>query len=65
MDEEGRKTYMLPPRSLICKVTTAEPIQIMAKTPEKTAASCSSRAPRARRKLRRRLKRSGPLAHSY
>ena len=52
---------MLPPRSLICRVTTASAIQIMAKTPLKTSERCFSRAFRESRKERRRLKRSGPL----
>ena len=31
-----RNTYIFPPSSLICKVTTASPIQTIEKTPEKT-----------------------------
>lgn len=54
-------TYMLPPRSLIWKVTTASAIQIMAKTPLKTNERWSSRALIERRKDRSRQKSSGPL----
>lgn len=55
---------MLPPRSLIWKVTTASAIQIMAKTPLKTNERWSSRALIERRKDRSKQKSSGPLEES-
>lgn len=54
---------MLPPRSLIWKVTTASAIHIMAKTPLKTNERWSSRALIERRKDKSRQKSSGPLKH--
>lgn len=52
---------MLPPRSLIWKVTIASANQIMAKTPLKTSLRWSSRALIERRKESSRQKSSGPL----
>jgi len=51
---------MLPPRSLICIVTTASPIHTMAKTPEKTRSFCLPPAPQDRNKLSSKQKMSGP-----
>lgn len=51
---------MLPPSSLICSVTTASPIQTMAKTPEKTRSFWSPFAPHERNRLSSRQKMSGP-----
>ena len=53
-------TYMLPPRSLICSVTTASPIHTMAKMPEKTRSFWLSCAPRERNRLSSRQKIRGP-----
>jgi hypothetical protein len=53
-------SYMLPPSSLICIVTTASPIHTMAKTPEKTRSLCWLPAPHDRNKLSSRQKMSGP-----
>lgn len=53
--------YMLPPKSLICIVTTASPIQTNAKTPEKTPIFCSLDFVIDNNKLRSRQKMSGPL----
>ena len=52
---------MFPPSSLICAVTTASPIQMKAKTPEKTRVFCSDEAVIERSRLRSRQKMSGPL----
>lgn len=52
---------MLPPRSLICAVTTASPIQIKAKTPEKTMVFCSDEAVMESKRLSNKQKMSGPL----
>jgi hypothetical protein len=52
---------MVPPRSLIWKVTIASAIQIIAKTPLKTCERWSSRALIERRNDRSRQKSSGPL----
>ena len=54
--------YMLPPKSLICVVTTASPIQINANTPENTPVVCSLDLVIDNNKLRRRQKMSGPLS---
>lgn len=54
-------TCMFPPRSLICVVTTASPIQTSAKTPEKTAVFCLLDAVIDRSKLRSRQNINGPL----
>jgi hypothetical protein len=51
---------MLPPRSLICIVTTASPTHTRAKTPEKTRSLCCPPAPHERNKLSSRQKMSGP-----
>ena len=51
---------MLPPSSLICSVTTASPIQTMAKTPEKTRSFWSPFAPHERNRLSSKQKMSGP-----
>jgi hypothetical protein len=56
-----QQTYMVPPRSLIWKVTIASAIQIIAKTPLKTCERWSSRALIERKKDRSRQKSSGPL----
>lgn len=55
-------SYMLPPRSLICAVTTASPIQIRAKTPEKTTVFCSDDAVMESSRLSNKQKISGPLS---
>ena len=52
---------MLPPSSLICRVTTASPIHTIEKTPEKTRLFCFSCALMDKNKLRRRQKIIGPL----
>ena len=52
---------MFPPKSLICVVTTASPIQTRAKTPEKTAVFCLLDAVIDSSKLRSRQKINGPL----
>lgn len=57
----GVETYILPPRSLICNVTIASAIHIMANTPLKTSERWSSRAFKLSRKDSSRQKRSGPL----
>ena len=54
-------TYMFPPSSLICKVTTASPIQTIEKTPEKTRSDCLLEARRERNMLSKRQNISGPL----
>lgn len=54
-------THMFPPSSLICKVTTASPIQTIEKTPEKTRSDCSLEARRERNMLSKRQNISGPL----
>lgn len=54
-------TYILPPNSLICVVTTASPIQTNANTPENTPTFCSLDLVTDNSKLRRRQKISGPL----
>lgn len=54
-------THMLPPNNLICSVTTASPIQMMANTPEKTPDRWESCARKDSRKLSRRQKSKGPL----
>jgi hypothetical protein len=54
-------TNIFPPRSLICRVTTASPIQIIEKTPEKTSDDWSSCARIERNMLSRRQKMRGPL----
>lgn len=61
MPDEWLCTYMLPPRSLIWKVTMASAIQIIAKTPLKTSERWSSRALMERRKDMSKQKSSGPL----
>jgi hypothetical protein len=53
-------TYMLPPNSLICIVTTASPIHTKAKTPEKTRSFCLPPAPHDRNRLSSKQKMSGP-----
>jgi hypothetical protein len=58
---QERRTYMFPPRSLICKVTTASPIQTMVNTPENTRLDCSSDALMDKNMLRRRQNINGPL----
>lgn len=52
---------MFPPRRLICNVINASPIQIEAKTPEKTVVFCSAAAVNERSRLSNRQKMSGPL----
>lgn len=52
---------MFPPKSLICVVTTASPIQTSAKTPEKTAVFCLLDAVNDSSKLRSRQNINGPL----
>ena len=52
---------MFPPSSLICIVTTASPIHISAKTPEKTEVFCVADAVMDRSRLRSRQNMSGPL----
>ena len=52
---------MLPPRSFICIVTTASPIQTRAKTPEKTMVFCSAEAVIDRSKLSNKQNINGPL----
>lgn len=52
---------MFPPKSLICVVTTASPIQTSAKTPEKTVVFCLLDAVIDSSKLRSRQKINGPL----
>lgn len=54
-------TYIFPPSSLICRVTTASPIQTIENTPEKTRSVCSLLARSDKNKLRSRQKISGPL----
>lgn len=54
-------TYIFPPRSFICSVTTASPIQTMVKTPEKTSDDWSSCARMDRNMLRSKQKMRGPL----
>lgn len=54
------KTYMFPPSNLICAVTTASPIQTIAKTPLNTKLFCSGLALKLSSKLSKRQKTSGP-----
>lgn len=54
-------SYMFPPRSLICAVTTASPIHTRANTPEKTTVFCSDEAVIERSRLSNRQKIRGPL----
>ena len=55
---------MFPPSNLICIVTTASPIQMSAKTPEKTTLFCSLFAVIERSKLSNRQNINGPLIRS-
>lgn len=54
------RTHMFPPSSLICSVTTASPIQTMAKTPLKTMSFWSGWAQKLSSKLSSRQKIRGP-----
>ncbi len=56
--------YIFPPNSFICRVTTASPIQTIAKTPEKTSDFCSPLALIDRSKLSSKLNKSGPLEYN-
>ena len=55
---------MLPPSSLICRVTTASPIQTIENTPEKTKSLCALEALMQRNMLNKRQNISGPLRGS-
>ena len=57
----SKDTYMCPPRSLICVVTTASPTQTNAKTPEKTVVFCLLEAVIDSSELRSRQNINGPL----
>lgn len=56
------RTHMFPPNNLICKVTTASPIQTIEKTPEKTKSDCARDARIDKNMLNKRQKISGPLS---
>ena len=57
----GQNTHMFPPSSLICRVTTASPIQTIEKTPAKTKSVCCLLARTAKNMLSSKQKIRGPL----
>jgi hypothetical protein len=59
-DGQEKETYMFPPSSLICIVTTASPIQTMAKTPENTKSFCPLNALKLSSRLSSKQNTNGP-----
>ena len=61
MTKHYRSTYILPPSSLICHVTTNVPFQTRAKTPEKTTSFWLEEAVIDNSRLKSKENTRGPL----